>query len=126
MFLFLTPPAELGGWLEAIEGPLRHKHVAFRVSGVGSVSLLHDHKCVTHMAVQKMDPDVAPYRCLPLTPLHWAPNHVYNIWEGKPAVVGLLGGGASLPVTLRSGSDCASEGTPQSALPHIPDINTST
>ena len=88
--MFLSPPSDLSGGVASVEVPPGKKYVTFRASGVGSVTLLQDHKCVPHMTVHKMDLEVGLDRIPPPTPLYLSPNHIQSIWEGNPVFVVLL------------------------------------
>ena len=44
----------------AVEGLVLHIHVTLGAPGVGSFLFLHDHDCVLHVAVHKVNPGVVP------------------------------------------------------------------
>ena len=56
LILFLAKKLRL--WVPDVEGPLRHKHVAFEAYGVGLVSILQDNNCVPYVAVHKVNTEV--------------------------------------------------------------------
>ena len=53
-FTFFSPPAELSGRVAAVEGMPGGEIFAFRESGVGLVTLIHDHKCALNVEVHRM------------------------------------------------------------------------
>ena len=70
---------------------LRNGHISFGAYGVGPVPLLQDHKCVPHVIVNKVNPDVGPVHFSSLTPLHRLPESFHNICYGDPIYMVLLG-----------------------------------
>ena len=57
---FLLPAAKVRREGTAVEGLLRHKHVALGSRGVRSVTLLQDNHCIMSMSVSKVNPEVGP------------------------------------------------------------------
>ena len=68
-FELITLPADLRGGVVTIKVPPGYKYVSYGASGEGAVILLQDHRCISHLAVQKIDLEVGPDFRPPLTPL---------------------------------------------------------
>ena len=118
--------------MAAIEGPPGHKHVSFKESGVGLVTLFPDKKCIPHVEEKK-----STWRLVRIFALSQHPSighQTMSIIFGKGLVVeGLLGLYVCVCVTHSgpprprcAGSGDASEGNPWSNTSCTTDIEPST
>ena len=71
---------------------LWHKNASLRAPGVGAITLLHDHNCILHMAVCKVNPEIGPTRRPPQAPRYWALEPRQVCWKVDLVSLGLPGG----------------------------------
>ena len=91
--------AHLRGLILTVQFHTGNKYITFGAEREWAVPLLQDHRCVPHVAANKMDPEGAPYFG-PLQSLsHWACDVSFCLREGytiRPGFIQGVGGEAFL------------------------------
>ena len=84
--------AHLRGLILTVQFHTGNKYITFGAEREWAVPLLQDHRCVPHVAANKMDPEGAPYFG-PLQSLsHWACDVSFCLREGYPIRPGFIQG----------------------------------